>query len=150
MVLVFAAVWLWIGASALPMPWSAIAGAVGALGLAAIGWRVLRGWYPTGGRRFDRTRFRITVALEIAAGLFAGWALGRLGLTAYAWPVIGIIVALHFIGLWWATHDPRFLALTLAMLAVNVVALFFPPGAAMLAISGLGSSAALMAAMVRR
>ena len=65
--------------------------------------------------------------------------------------MIGIVVALHFIGLWWATGDARFLVLTGAMLAVNLVALLFPPASvAMFAVSGLGSWACLTTAAVRR
>jgi hypothetical protein len=150
-VLIFAAVWLWIGASALPMPWNAVAGAIGGVTLLAIAWHVLRRPASAGStRRFDRRKFWIAVAFEVVAANVVALRLGQLGLIGYLWPAFGIIVALHFIGLWWASHDLRFIALTLAMLAVNVVALFFEPGgAAMLALSGLGSSAALAAAMVR-
>ncbi len=148
----FAAVWLWIGAGAQPMPWAAIIGAIGALVLIAVAWHVLRRPASTGRtQRFDRGRYRIAVAIEVVALVLAGWLLGRFGLIGYVWPVIGVIVALHFIGLWWPSHDRRFITLTIAMGAVNVVALFFPPGgAAMLGISGLGSSAMLAMAMVRR
>lgn len=151
-VLVFATVWLWLGVTALPMPWRAIVGAFGCVALLAVAWQVLRRPATAGdGRRFHRGKFLIAVAFEIVAANIGAWLLGRMGLTGYIWPMLGIVVALHFIGLWWATLDPRFITLTIAMLAVNVVALFFTPGgAAMLAITGLGSSAVLAAAMVRR
>ncbi len=150
-VLGFAFVWLWLGASAQPMPWAAVIGVIGAVALIAIGWRVLRqpasAWR---GRRFYRSRFAIAVAFEVIAANLAGWLLGRAGLIGYIWPALGIVVALHFIGLWWASGDRRFITLTVVMAAVNVVALFFAPGgAAMLAVSGLGSSAALATMMVR-
>ena len=149
-VLLFAAVWLWLGATALPMPWRAIVGAFGGVVLLAVAWRVLR--HPVrGGRRWHRSKFLAAVAFEVVAANIGAWLLGRMGLMGYLWPMLGIVVALHFIGLWWASLDPRFISLTIAMLAVNIVACFFAPGgAAMLAMTGLGSAAVLAAAMVRR
>lgn len=151
-VLAFATWWLWVGASGLPMPWRAVAFTLGGVLLLAVAWHVMRSPTAVGGSsRFDRRKFWITVAIEIAALNVAAWLLGRFGLLGYLFPTIGGVVALHFIGLWWASRDPRFITLTFTMLAVNVAACFFAPGsAAMLAVSGLGSSAALAAAMVRR
>lgn len=151
-VLAFALVWLWIGANALAMPWRVVAGGVGGVVLGAVAWRALRRPVALGSTgRFDRRRFGITVALEVGAATLAGSLLGRFGLIGYVWPTLGVIVALHFIGLWWATGDPRYITLMWTMLAVNVIALFSPPGgAAMLAISGIGSSAALALAVGRR
>ena len=151
-VIAFAGVWLWIGASALPMPWAVIAGVIGIATLLAVAGHVLRSPAPIGsGGRFDRGKFYLAVAFEVVAANVVGWLLGRMGLIGYIWPALGIIVALHFIGLWWASNDPRYLTLMIVMLTVNVVACFFRMGsAAMLATSGLGSSAALASAMVRR
>ena len=150
-VLAFALVWLWVGASALAMPWRAVAGGVGVVALATVAWRVLRRPVALGDtRQFNRGRFWIAVAFEVIAGSAAGSLLGNAGLIGYLWPAIGVIVALHFVGLWWATGDPRYLTLMATMLAVNVIALRFPPGATMLAISGLGSSACLALALGRR
>jgi hypothetical protein len=151
-VFAFATWWLWVGASGLPMPWRAVAFAVGGALLLAVAWHVLRNLAAVGGSsRFDRRKFWITVAIEIAALNAAAWLLGLFDLLGYLFPAIGSVVALHFIGLWWASRDVRFITLTWTMLAVNVIACFFAPGrAAMLAISGLGSSAALSLAMVRR
>lgn len=151
-VLGFAAVWLWVGTKELAMPLGAAVLVVGAIALLAAVWHVLRQPTLVGRpRRFVRRRFWITVALEVVGANLVGWVLGRAGLIGYLWPGIGIVVALHFIGLWWATGDGRYLALTAGMLAVNVIALFFAPGsAAMLAVCGLGSATALTAAMVRR
>jgi hypothetical protein len=144
-VLGFALVWLWVGTSGLATPWRAVVGGVGLVALGAIAWRALRGPVALGRtRRFDGRRFAITVAIEVGAAVLAGQLLGRSGLIGYVWPTIGIIVGLHFVGLWWATGDRRYLTLTAVMTAVNVVALAFPAGgAAMLAVSGLGSCAAL-------
>ena len=107
--------------------------------------------FAGGTRRFHRGRFGIAVAFEVVAANFAAILLGRAGLIGYIWPAIGIVVALHFIGLWWASGDGHFITLTLTMLAVNVVALFFPGGgAAMLAVCGLGSAACRATALLRR
>ena len=148
-VLLFAVVWLWLGATALPLPWRAIAGIVGGATILAAAWRVLR--YPVrGGARWHGSKFAVAVAFEIVAANVGAWFLVKNGLTGYMWPMLGIVVALHFIGLWWASLDRRFLSLTAAMLAVNVVACFFPPGGtAMLAVTGLGSATVLAGAMVR-
>jgi hypothetical protein len=151
-VLAFALVWLWVGTSTLAMPWRAVIGGVGVVALAATAWRVLRRPVALGNtRRFVRRRFWIAVAFEVIAGSAAGSLLGNGGLIGYLWPTIGIIVALHFIGLWWATGDRSYLTLMATMLAVNVIALFFPAGgAAMLAICGLGSATCLAVAVSRR
>ena len=151
-VLGFACVWLWVGATALPMPWRAVVGAFGCAVLLAVAWHVLhRPASADGARRFHRSKFLIAVAFEIVAANIGAWLLGRAGLMGYMWPMLGIVVALHFIGLWWASLDPRFITLTVTMLTVNVAACFFAPGGvAMLAITGLGSAAVLAAAMVRR
>lgn len=144
-VLVFAGVWLWIGASALPVPWRWIAAAVGIVSLLATGWRVLRQRRPLGsGRGFDRRWFWLAVAFEVVAANIAAWWLGRAGMLDRIWPVLGIIVGLHFIGLYYASRDRRFITLTVAMVAINAVALLLTPGGAMLPVAGLGSAAALM------
>jgi hypothetical protein len=150
-VLVFSGVWLWIGASALPVPWAAGVGAIGVVGLLAAARHAWRNPAPLGGgRRFDRRKFAAAVAFEIVAANIVAWQLGRVRLLGYIWPSLGIVVALHFIGLWWASGDLRYIRLMIEMLLVNVVACFFAPGsAAMFAVCGLGSATALALALVR-
>lgn len=146
----FAAVWLWIGARALPGPWPVIVGVIGVAVLLGVAWHILRrpAWVGRP-RRFDRGRFAVAVAFEVIAANLAAGYLGRTGQIGYLWPALGIVVALHFIGLWWATEDRRYIALTGTMLAANVAALSFAAGSSgMSAMTGLGSSMALTVALL--
>lgn len=143
--LFFALVWLWLGLSVLS---GAAKIAVGAACVAAVLFAGWRGWHrPMTGRRFERNWYYIAVAGELAAMFVASYFLGRYGLTAYVWPVIGIIVGLHFIGFWRAAGGSRFLWLAGGMTAINLVALAFPVGPEMLAVSAFGSFAALALAV---
>jgi len=64
-------------------------------------------------------------------------------------PVIGIIVGLHFIGLWLAWRRVQFLWLTGALVAINVLAMLLPlTRAARTMVSGFGSSASLLLAVL--
>jgi len=148
----FAFVWLWVGAGALAMPWRAAALVVGVAILGAVGWRVLTRPVALGNvGRFHRGRFAIAVAFEVGAALVIGQWLESARLVAYLWPALGVIVALHFIGLWWASGDRRYLTLTTLMLAANVMAIVIgPDSTAMLAVAGFGSAAALAHAVSRR
>ncbi len=150
--LAFAFVWLWVGAGALAMPWKAVALVVGATVLGFVGWRVLARPITLGNvGRFHGRRFALAVIFEFAAAGVVGNWLVQNKLEAYLWPALGVIVALHFIGLWWASGDTKYLTLTALMLAANVVAILTGPGGpAMLAICGFGSSAALAHAVGRR
>ncbi|MDP1028541.1 hypothetical protein Q5H91_15060 [Sphingomonas sp. KR1UV-12] len=141
--LAFAALWLFLGAVALPLPWRYLAGA---LGLAAILLLGVRAWRMNERRTglFDMRRYRLSVALEFGAIALAGFLLDRVGLGGYLIPVVGIIVGLHFVGLWWAGGGPQYLRLAGIMTAIDAGALLLPPGSrAMQAAAGLGSAAAL-------
>lgn len=142
----FAALWLLVGASALPQPWRYAVGGLGLIVIAALTVRAWRLVEPRTGR-FSMRRFGIAVALEFAALALAQALLNRSGQTGYLIPVVGIIVGLHFIGLWWAGGGAQYLWLAGAMTAIDAAALLLPPGsAAMLAFAGLGSATALAVA----
>ena len=139
----FAALWLLLGAAALPVAWRY---PVGALGLAVIAALAVRAWRMDEPRTglFRMNRYRISVAAEFGALTLANFLLARNGLSAYLIPVVGIIVGLHFIGLWWAGGGVRYLQLSAVMTAIDAGALLLPPGGqAMQAVAGLGSAAAL-------
>ena len=139
----FAALWLLLGAAALPGPWH---WGVAAAGLATIALCGVRAWRMVEPRTglFVMRRYRIAVAAEFAAIALATALLARLGLSAYLIPVVGIIVGAHFIGLWWAGGGVQYVTLAATMVAVDAAALLLPPGgAAMQAAAGLGSAAAL-------
>ena len=139
----FAALWLLLGAAALPGPWRY---GVTAVGLAAIVLLAVRAWRMVEPRTglFVMRRYRIAVAAEFAAIALATVLLARWELSAYLIPVVGIIVGVHFIGLWWAGGGMQYVKLAAAMVAVDAAALLLPPnGQAMQAVAGLGSAAAL-------
>lgn len=144
--LAFAALWLLLGAAALPLPWRYAAAAGGLAGLVVLAVRAWRLDEPRTGL-FRMARFRLAVALEFGAIAVANWQLNRAGVGGYLIPVVGIIVGVHFVGLWWAGGGTVYLWLAGAMTAVDAFALLLPPGgAAMQGVAGFGSAAALAVA----
>lgn len=122
----FGGFWAIMGALALPRAFTtwAAAGAA-ALTLILLG----RLWLSAAPQRsgfFRRSAYRVAVVLEIVALVAAGYLLPRSGLAAYLVPVIGIIVGLHFIGLWRASGNRIFLLIAGAMCAVSAVAMALP------------------------
>lgn len=139
----FAALWLWLGATALPTPWNWAIGVAGALAIGALAWSAWRMIEPRDGL-FQMRRYWIAVVGEVVVLIAVQLLLHRFGLWAYLIPVVGVIVGLHFIGLWWAGGGVGYVGLAVVMTAVNAAAMLLPPGgAAMQAVAGLGSAAAL-------
>ncbi|HET9811590.1 MAG TPA: hypothetical protein VFP53_07835 [Sphingomicrobium sp.] len=114
---------------------------------ALAGWRVVRR------RGSDEGRFRAgyyiaAVIAEVAAIVVAREWLRLHHRQELLLPVIGIIVGLHFIGLWLAWRRDQFLWLTGALVGINLLAVVLPltrAGRTML--SGFGSSASLLVAV---
>lgn len=141
--LVFGLLWLGLGVSVLAMPGKLV---VAIVGIIAFGLIALRAWRraPVPGATFNHRIFLMAVGLEFAAFVVAGWAIDRIGLTGHEWPVVGAIVGLHFIGLWMASQDRRFLWLSGGMTAINLFAMTLAPASAtMLMVSGFGSAIAI-------
>lgn len=141
--LAFAGLWLFLGVMALPVPWRYGVAALGAIVILAL---AIRAWRMDERRTglFRMGRYRISVVAEFAAIALAGYLLSNAGLGGYVIPVAGIIVGLHFIGLWWAGGGPQYLRLAGIMTAIDAAALLLPPGShAMQAVAGLGSAATL-------
>lgn len=115
-----------MGAMGLPRswtPWAAVAAI--AIALFLLG----RLWFSASSDStglFRRRAYLIAVLLEVAALAGSGIVLPRYGLQAYVVPVIGIIVGLHFIGLWRASAKPIFLWIAGAMCAVSTAAIVLP------------------------
>lgn len=144
--LFFGLLWLFVGASAVGRPAGIAVGIAGVLLFAWAAWRVVR----RGGRsdgRFVRKYYVAAVVLELVAIVAAQRWLVLHGSENLLFPIIGIIVGLHFIGLWFAMGRLSFLWLTGALVAINLLALLLPlspEGRIMLA--GFGSSTALLVA----
>jgi hypothetical protein len=146
--LAFGLFWLFVGANAVHGPAATVIAVAGCLifALAAL-WIVLRR-RRTRGRRFAAGYYLAAVGAEVVAIVAAQNWLAAHGQKQLLFPVVGIIVGLHFIGLWLATGDRVFAWLTSVMVAINLAALLLPlsPDARRM-VSGFGSSAALLVAV---
>lgn len=144
--LFFGLLWLFVGASGAPKPVGiAMAGICLAL-FALAAWRVIRVKQDEA-PLFTRAYYIAAVIAEIVAIAAAQRWLAASGQRALLWPVVGLIVGLHFIGLWLAVNDRRFLWLSGVMVALNIAALLIPmPTRGRTMLSGFGSSAALLIA----
>jgi hypothetical protein len=143
--LFFGFLWLLVGVTGLSrgaaLP--ALAAGVVIFGLAAAR-AVHRG---TTRNRFHRGYYLAAVAGEVAAlALAQRWLLTH-HREDLLFPIVGVIVGLHFIGLWIAAADRRFLWLAAALVAINLVGALAPLSRSERAVvSGFGSSAALLIA----
>ncbi len=75
---------------------------------------------------FRQRAYLIAVALEVVALVIANTALPRIGFGDELIPVVGVIVGLHFIGLWRATRLRRFLGIAFAMCVVSAFSALLP------------------------
>ncbi len=127
--LTFGGLWSSLGASGLPLGWRLPIEALGGLvtlALVAVLW-TRRGSVGAGRGLFRRKGYIIAVALEIVAIYAASALLPHYGLQSYLIETVGVIVGLHFIGLWQATRRPAFLWISGCMCGVSVVSAFMPP-----------------------
>lgn len=145
--LAFAWLWLLVGASGAGAARVPI-GAAGSLVIGIAGWRVVR--RQRGPDRLFRSRYYVSAVLaEVIAIMAAQRLLASRGLNAYLFPVIGVIVGFHFIGLWAAGRQQRFLWLTGELVTVNLLAIGLPlSNSGRLLLAGLGSSACLVGAAI--
>lgn len=122
----FGGVWGVIGAVALPRSWTpwAIAAALAiTLVLMVRLWRFVP---AENSGLFRRSAYRVAVIAEVLAIVAASYILPRNGLEAYFVPAIGIIVGLHFLGLWRASGKTVFLGIAGSMCAVSAAAIALP------------------------
>lgn len=82
------------------------------------------------GRMFRRAPYLVAVLLEVSAIAVALAVLPRYGYGIYLLQVIGVIVGLHFLGLWQASHSRRMVAVAAAMCTVSTLSLLLPPSTA--------------------
>ena len=127
--LCFAGLWSVLGALALQ---NGLRGAAMAAGLVISAYLILRLWRSRaqaneGTAMFRRRAYAVAVVLEIAALYAVALLLPRYGLRAWMIPAVGVVVGLHFIGLWKASGHARFLWIAGCMTAVSVLSLALPP-----------------------
>jgi hypothetical protein len=139
----FAWLWLLVGSAAAAAAGLPIAIAGSAL-IAFTAWRLVH-------RRRERTStfvakyYNAAVVGEVIAIIAAQSWLASHHHEALLFPVVGVIVGLHFIGLWLAMGSKRFLWLTAALVTVNMLALLLPLAQSeRVMLSGFGSSASLL------
>ncbi len=145
--LAFALAWLWLGATALPKPWSWLVGVGGTLALAVAA--VVAQGSGGGGRGFNGAIYTAAVVAEVLAIMLVSRWLGGSGRAGLLPPAVGVIVGMHFLGLYAATGVERFITLAVALTLLNALACFLPaagPGPRIAA--GLGSAAVLAGAVV--
>lgn len=126
--LFFGTLWCLLAALALPARFHipvALAGfAIGAA-LILLLWRTppVAG---SGTAMFRRRAYIVAVVLEVIAIGAASSILRSYGLRDYFIPAVGVIVGLHFIGLWQATGARRFLGIAAAMCVVSLASMLLP------------------------
>ncbi|MGH8219803.1 MAG: hypothetical protein ACREUT_14760 [Steroidobacteraceae bacterium] len=122
----FGGLWGVMGALALPRSWTLwAAGAAVIITVILLG-RLSSSAAPQSSGLFRQSAYWLAVVLEIGAVMAAGYLLPRYGLQADFVPAIGIIVGLHFIGLWRASGKTVFLWIAGTMCAVSASAIALP------------------------
>lgn len=126
--LFFGGVWSVLGAQGLAPTWRLPAEAGGILITIALIVRLLSAPVPADvAASFFRCGVYIFwVALEIVAMNLAMFVLQRFGALDYLLTAVGVIVGLHFIGMWMATGMRRFLGIAAAMCLVSALAALLP------------------------
>ena len=126
--LAFGGLWSLLGATGLPrelqLPAEVMGGIVTLVLVAALWSR--RGSAQTGVGLFRRRGYVIVVFLEIVAIYATSSLLTRYGLKSYLIEAVGVIVGLHFIGLWQATRRSSFLWIAGGMCGVSALAACLP------------------------
>jgi hypothetical protein len=126
--LLFGGLWSYLAATGLPvglqLPFDGL-GALITLALIAALWTE-RNPVGSGGRLFRRWGYLIAVVLEVVAIYAASVLFARYGLTSYLVQAVGVIVGLHFIGLWQATRQSRFLWIAGGICGVSALAALLP------------------------
>jgi hypothetical protein len=123
--LIFGGFWALIAALALPHRPLGIAADI----LITIGF-LLRVWrssdLPVQKAFFNARAYLISVTCEVVAICIASVALPHYNLTEFLYSAIGLIVGLHFIGLWQASGSRSFLKISAGMCLVSVLSLLIP------------------------
>lgn len=125
---VFGGLWALIAAFALPSAWHLPVAALAVFLTAALVVSLLRARDSSTGTTplFMRRPYRFAVIAEVVLIYGASLILPRMGLQSYFMQAVGVIVGLHFIGLWAATQSPRFINIAVAMCAVSIASAILP------------------------
>lgn len=86
--------------------------------------------YRSQGKMFDRWPYLIAVVLEVLAIRVTVALLPHYGAERYLLQAVGIIVGLHFIGLWKASQSSRFLLISAGMCVVSALSVLAQPATA--------------------
>jgi hypothetical protein len=144
--LAFGLLWWLVGAGAMEGPTGTVLQILGIVLFVFIGIWIVKRKTRSESARPRWAYYVVAVIAEIAAITLAQAWLTVRGMGQLILPVVGVIVGLHFTGLWLAFARRRFLILAGAMTSVNLFVVFLPlaPGTRLM-ISGFGSSLSLLA-----
>jgi hypothetical protein len=122
----FGGVWAAVGATGLSHPWRWQTAVLAVLiSVAIIVWRLMT-HVASGPGTFRGDVYAEAVASEAVGIVAAVWLLRRFGRPRYILPVIGLVVGLHFIGLWKATDLLAFVWTAIGMAGVSLISLGLP------------------------
>src|SRR6185312_8734872 len=114
----FGGLWSVLGAVALPQRWMVPTVVAGLLVTAVLLVERCRK-SAAGSGLFRRRAYVVAVVLEVAGLYLAMWLLKRYGLESYFMQALGFVVGLHFIGLWLASDQRRYVWLCVCMCLVG-------------------------------
>lgn len=125
---IFGGLWAFIGAMALPHDWHLITGTAVGLATVALVATLWTGKARPAGRQplFSRRPYQVAVAAELITIYAASLLLPRIGLQSYFIQIVGIIVGLHFLGLWMAARSARFIVIVVGMCGISMLAMLCP------------------------
>ena len=126
----FGGLWSVWGATALPSQWTIPATIVGLLITVFFLIQLYRKSSATPTNLFRRRAYIVAVILEVAGLYVAMSLLQRYGLQSYTVQAVGLVVGLHFIGLWLASNSRHFIWICLSMCAVSLLGALLPNAAA--------------------
>jgi hypothetical protein len=125
----FGTLWATIAVSGLPHAYQGAGYAVAVVLALFFLVRLWRAKYSGESRPLFQTRaYLVSVVAEVVAIYAASSLLTRHGAQQQVLPAVGVIVGLHFIGLWLATRSRRFLSITAGMCLVSLVSMVLPFG----------------------
>jgi len=124
----FGGLWSVLGAVALPQRWMVPTVVAGLLVTAVLLVERCRK-SAAGSGLFRRRAYVVAVVLEVAGLYLAMWLLKRYGLESYFMQALGFVVGLHFIGLWLASDQRRYVWLCVCMCVVSLMGVLLPSAA---------------------